>query len=208
MKALHIFFHSLLIFVFFGTGKLSANYSPDKVQDYKAIVNAWNDAHNNWHFKDLENLYTDKVLFYGSTMNKKECISYKTNLASPTKIFVQKVASEIEAVEYGKGIIKCMFTKEVIIDDKKAQYPAYLILKETDSGLKIVCESDEITDASFGFELSQDLFQPKKEGEGTSAPVEEQGKSSNLLLYSFGSAALLLIIVVAMRMRKKKQENS
>jgi ketosteroid isomerase-like protein len=206
MKKIVHSFGLLLLTSLFGFNSLQANYNADKLKDYTALVNAWNDAHNNWQFKALENLYTDRVLFYGGTMTRQECISYKTNLATPTKIFVQKVVSEITATDFGKGIIKCSFKKEVIIDDKKAEYPAYLILKETEAGLKIVCESDEITDASFGFELTQDLFQPKKEGEAELAKPEE--KTSKAVWYSIGSAVPILIIVLAARRRKKKEGNS
>jgi hypothetical protein len=206
MKKIIHSFSLMLLTSILGFNSLQANYNPDKLKDYTTIVNAWNDAHNNWQFKALESLYTDRVLFYGGTMTKQECISYKTNLATPTKIFVQKVVSEATATDFGNGIIKCSFKKEVIIDDKKAEYPAYLILKETEAGLKIVCESDEITDASFGFELTQDLFQPKKEGEAELAKPKE--KTSTTIWYSLGSAVLIVIIALAVRRRKKKEGNS
>ena len=206
MKKTRLTFCLLLLSSLFGFNFLHANYSDDKLKEYTSIITAWNDAHNNWHFKDLENLYTDRVLFYGATMTKQECISYKTNLATPTKIFVQKVVSEITAVDFGKGIIKCTFKKEVIVDDKKAEYPAYLVLKETEAGLKIVCESDEITDASFGFELTQDLFQPKMD-EGVKV-TEPKEKGSKVVWYSLSAGVLILIIALTTKRRRKKNENS
>lgn len=204
MKTIFRTFH-LIGFLLFTFTNLKAGYSPEKIKEYAAIVNSWNDAHNNWHFKDLESLYAEKVLFYGSSTAKLECISYKTSLASPTKVFIQKVLSEVKATDFGKGIIKCEFTKEVNIDNKIAQYPAYLILKETESGLKIVCESDEITDASFGFHISQDMFQPGAKMAENVVVSPEASNKSTLFLYGGGSLALIIIIGLAAWRRNKNK---
>ncbi|MCC6372392.1 MAG: hypothetical protein IT236_15415 [Bacteroidia bacterium] len=185
-----------------------ANYTKDKDAEYTAIVKAWNDAHNNWHFNDLKKLYAERVLFYCNTVSRDECIGYKTSLATPTKIFIQKIVSEVSSTDFGKGVIKCEFTKEVIIDDKKAEYPAYIVLKEINDSLKIICESDEITDASFGFSLSREMFQANPKGNVVEMKTEATNKSSNVFWYSFASTGIIAIIALAVRRRNQKKTSS
>ncbi len=210
MKSLNNCFKLLILPLLLWANASDAQVSQDKQKLYEGIIKSWNDAHNNWHFKDLENLYSEKVLFYCSTVTKRECISYKTSLASPTKVFEQHIASDIKYQPITADMMKCGFIKEVFIDDKKADYPSYLVLKETPDGVKIICESDEITDASFGFELSAAYF-----NSGTGEPVkleagEREKPGSGMFGYVGGSSAIIILIIAlaARRRRKKAREKN
>lgn len=209
MKILDTRLTLCVLIMFLSTQIFGAQVSPEKQKIYEGIIKSWNESHNNWHFKDLEKLYSEKVLFYCSTVSRQECISYKTSLASPTKVFEQHIASEIKYEALTDDLVKCGFLKEVFIDDKKADYPSYLVLKDTPDGVKIICESDEITDASFGFELSAAYF-----NSGTGEPVkveagEREKKSSGMFGYlGGGSAIIILIIALAARRRKKAHQKN
>lgn len=191
-----------LVFIFVVCCSFLRAQDAEKEARYTAIVNDWNNAHNNWHFADLEKLYAEKVLFYCSTMPRKECIGYKTGLASPTKVFAQRILSKVECLALAPGLVKCTFSKQVIIDDKKAEYPAYLVLREDTLGLRIICEGDEITDASFGFKLTPELF-----NNATGEPMDmEEGQTGErgMAYWKIAAPALLILIVAFAALRRKR----
>ncbi|MBL7901006.1 MAG: hypothetical protein JNK73_03350 [Bacteroidia bacterium] len=129
--------------------------SPTK---YIYVVNAWNKAHNNWHFEALNNLYTKEVWYYCEKLPKAACIRLKTKIVSPSKVFTQKIVSEIKVSEFASGYFKCSFTKEVNYQNKINQYPSYLILSQKGNVIKIVAESDEITDRKLKFQITPEIL--------------------------------------------------
>lgn len=183
----------------------SSQKASDPEQRYKSVVMAWNDAHNEWKFKELEALYADRVLFYCSTIDKRECISYKTSLASPTKIFAQRIQSEINYLKLTEDIIKCEFKKQIIIDDKKAEYPAYIVLKVTGDSVKIICEGDEISDASFGFKLTPEVFN-NQTGEPVNLEDGENNQSSFIIWFFAGASVFVIFIGLFFWMKKKRNQ--
>lgn len=118
------------------------------------IIHSWNDAHNDWRFKELKSIYANKVLYYGSSLAKDACIQDKTSQISPNKVFAQEIVSEISISDFGEGMFKCEFTKEVNYNKKKIRYPAYLILKYINGEPKIICESDQVTDAAMNIKIT------------------------------------------------------
>jgi len=206
MKISNLRLLTCLLLMVAGSFNLRADYSIHKLNDYREMVNQWNNAHNDWRFKDLENLYADKVLFYWSPVSKQACISDKENQVSPSKIYVQKIVSEIKVLKFGEQFIKCEFIKEVKIEDKVIQYPSYLILKEFQGDLKIVCEGDEITDANLNLKIDPTFLNQKAMTTESSAPGNKV--SSPRTIYSISSVVLIIIIALAVRRRKRKADSN
>lgn len=201
-----IFKSVLAMFMVLLTTLVKADYNAHKLTDYRDMVMRWNQAHNDWKFKELETLYADKVMFYWSPITKQACISDKENQVSPSKIFTQKIVSEISVLKFGDPFIKCEFIKEVNMEGKTLQYPSYLILKEIDGELKIVCEGDLVTDANLNLKLEPSVLTQTTLTSG--AKEETGGGMSRSTVYSISSVMIILIIAMAVRRRKRKAAGS
>lgn len=174
-------------------------------KNYKQLVKDWNNAHDTWQFKDLRKLYAPKVLFYCSWVTKDQCILDKTSQMRPSKLFRQSISGPIKIQALGENLTICSFIKSVREDKTLKDYAAYLVIKEIDGQLRIIAESDEITDRKRNFVLSASVF---KANENKKKPANNKSDSedSNLLLYSASSVALIAIIAFAARRRRRQSQ--
>ena len=177
----------------------------DNNKKYTRIVNAWNKAHNKWKIEDLRKLYAPKVFYYCKWLGKEECIENKTAQMGPTRIFTQKIISEIKVVSLAENLILCQFVKEVHKDNGVKDYPAYLVLKTIDDELRIICESDDIADRNMNFTLTQDLFTNPGKKPKTTKPEEKSDSGLGLPFYSITSISAIAIIAFAARRRRKRK---
>lgn len=171
----------------------------------KSIVKSWNKAHNDWKFNELSRLYAPKVLFYCDWVSKSVCIQNKTSQMNPARVFRQRLASEINITPLSDELTLCRFTKEVTTDDGKTNYPAYLVLKNINNELRIVAESDDITDRNMNITLTEDLFNNPSRNSKTLKPEKTPDSAFGLPFYSITSISTIAIIAFAARRRRKRK---
>ena len=127
-------------------------------EDIKKMSEKWNDAHNSNDVEALNTLFDDSVMFYGVNKKKSDCIDSKIKLLKKHPDFQQLIYGDI-SIEKQNNLIKSIFTKRVIIDQKATDYPSYLLFKKMNNGIwKIVAESDLTTDEN----LQKKLFRKVK----------------------------------------------
>ena len=123
-----------------------AIYQIESQPDFPALVGKWCDAHNTKDVGVLSNLYDQNVMFYGSPMDKNECIENKLAFFKKKSNFKQEATGEISIENIGSGEVKCSFNKRVTIDGKTTDYPSYLHFRKVGEEWKISVESDLVTD--------------------------------------------------------------
>ncbi|MBK8444505.1 MAG: hypothetical protein IPL35_14325 [Sphingobacteriales bacterium] len=117
------------------------------INEPREIIIEWNNNLNKKNFDNLSELYGENVLYYGERKNKNACIRDKNLFMKKNNSFSQKIdVNKIDVAEQNPGIYECKFEKEVTISGISKIYPSYIVLKESDNKLKIITESDEITD--------------------------------------------------------------
>jgi len=196
------------IFVFLTVLLSFSGYQSLKAQDnnkkYNRIVNAWNKAHNKWKPEELRAIYSREVLYYCQWQNKEACIQDKTTQMTPGRVFEQRIVSQIKISALAENLILCKFTKEVTTDDGEVRYPAYLVITEKDNQLRIIAESDDISDRNMNFTLTGDLFKNPGKNPKTRKPEEKSVSGLGLPFYSITSISAIAIIALAARRRRKR----
>jgi ribosomal protein S4 len=110
------------------------------------IVNKWNLANNEKDVAVFSELYSEKVDFYKTNLSKNECIEKKLSLFKKYPDYYQQIFGKIEISNSVELNTKLSFIKKVTINGKTTDYPSYLIVSKKQNELKIVAESDFITD--------------------------------------------------------------
>lgn len=114
--------------------------------DFSALVGKWCDAHNTKDVGALSNIYNQNVMFYGSPMDKNECIENKLAFFKKKPDFKQEATGEITIEDISDNEVKCSFNKRVTVDGKTTDYPSYLHFRKAGDNWKISVESDLVTD--------------------------------------------------------------
>lgn len=114
------------------------------------VLKTWNIAHNNQDLTSLNSIYADNVDFYGKRMTKEQCIQSKERLFTKIPTYAQYFFPTVIFQEKYNGDIICYFMKEAGAEDNLKLYPSYIICRNIDGQLKIVFESDIITDQNLG----------------------------------------------------------
>lgn len=114
--------------------------------DFATLVGQWCDAHNTKDVAVLSNIYDQNVMFYGSPMDKNECIENKLAFFKKKPDFKQEATGEVAIENISVNEVKCSFNKRVSVDGKTTDYPSYLHFRKTGDDWKISVESDLITD--------------------------------------------------------------
>lgn len=108
----------------------------------EALIESWNIAHNRHTVEELDNLYTQVVVFDGQPLALTQIKRLKRKLFSENRDYRQRIISGPEYKPLGGGLIRCDFTKEVRQKDVLWKYPAYLLIIREKGEYRIVGESD------------------------------------------------------------------
>jgi hypothetical protein len=111
-----------------------------------SLVKKWNEYHTLDKAIYLNEIFNEKVLFYGKEMDKKDCIEAKIIFFRKNPDFKQMVPGEILITRISNEEYKCNFIKAVTLKKKTREYPSYLIFKNDGKSFLITAESDSITD--------------------------------------------------------------
>ncbi len=114
--------------------------------DFAALVGQWCNAHNTKDVGMLSNAYNQSVMFYGSPMDKNECIENKLAFFKKKPDFKQEATGEITIENISDTEVKCSFVKRVTVGGQTTDYPSYLNFRKIGDEWKISVESDLITD--------------------------------------------------------------
>jgi len=114
--------------------------------DFTALVGKWFDAHNARDISTLANIYTQTIMFYGTPIDKNECIENKLTFFKKNPDFKQEVTGEITIENISADEVKCSFNKKVTLNGQTTDYPSYLHFRKAGDDWKISVESDLVTD--------------------------------------------------------------
>lgn len=112
----------------------------------KALVTDWNKANTTKDVAEFHNLYRDTVLYYGTLMDKSECIENKQSFFKKNPDFHQQIQGDVKLDFTTDTEVQCRFYKRVTIQQKTTDYPAYLVFRKVGKTWKITTEGDRITD--------------------------------------------------------------
>lgn len=132
------------------------------------MVRVWNGCHNGRYIDQLEQLYDNKVFFYGEDKAKWECMLVKKQLFTKYPDYFQRIIGGIDVDYLGSGQYKCTFTKYITLRNITAPVPAYIIFRINEEGrFVIAAESDPQTDTKTqmlkdSLEVLMQLFSPSE----------------------------------------------
>ena len=132
--------------------------NPVNNSDFTALVGKWNDAHNTKDIGTLASLYEQNVMFYGSPMDKNECIENKLAFFKKKTDFTQEITEEILVENLSPEEVKCSFNKKVTVDGKTTEYPSYLRFHKVGDKWKISVESDLVTDENLAKRAKKNIL--------------------------------------------------
>jgi ketosteroid isomerase-like protein len=112
----------------------------------KDVVQSWNKTHQNSDFTAMQNLYSNKVFYYGQEMASKDIVTSKQSFMKKYKDFNQNIEGDLNIEYLDKNKMKVSFIKQASFGGKHNEYPSYLEVEKTNSEWKICTESDDITD--------------------------------------------------------------
>lgn len=110
------------------------------------LLEQWNNANNTKNIQILNQLYAEKIKYYGTSLSREECIKDKKRVFKKLPNFIQK--------SQGKGFVVIDENTYKILLDKIVQttpnnaakmFPSYLIVDTSSSMPKIIEEGDYIT---------------------------------------------------------------
>lgn len=196
-----------IMFVIFLVHSSTPSFNQQIVVDLKEVRNIldqWTTALNEKDLARLEGLYADKLIFYAKQSSRAECIAQKRARLLSGKYFHQEITTQPIISIYSSGMIKVSFVKKITSGKVVRDYNAYLLLKQGDTGHKIVGESDLVVDAEANFspELGTELKQSRlpdtqeKETLPISTPNISSSEYSPTKLIVIVSISLLLAIIV------------
>lgn len=109
-----------------------------------ALLDNWNEAHQQKNVDYLDGLYADSVLYHQNQCSSQQVINSKTDLFEKHPFYYQEISEETHNELSDKEIL-LNFKKKVWLsypDGQPKECSAYLILKETVEGWKIIAEND------------------------------------------------------------------
>ena len=189
----------IFISVFVLTG-IFDSYSQVDEQAVENVVNEWNRAHNEHNANLLTKLYAGNVLFYCKDLPNYECVKIKSNALRQSPNFKQSIVSKIEITNYDSEILKCDFTKEVLMKGGTKDFEAYLLIKNENGNYLIVGEGDRITDENLNYHLN---LGKQIDNDSHKEAVQRQANYSQYYIL-FGVIILLLIVVIYLARKKSK----
>ena len=112
----------------------------------KQIASLWSACHNNRDLYQLYLLYANNVRYYQSDYSRDQIHESKEKLMNKYPDFKQEISNL--SVKKEDSYYKVSFDKKVWTDSQTAPktYPSYLHVKMIDGSLKIIAESDLVTD--------------------------------------------------------------
>jgi hypothetical protein len=117
------------------------------------VVNEWTKIHNDHNPTELGKLYAPTVLFYCKELPNQECVKIKVTALAKWPSYKQTIVSKIEVTPYESGVLKCDFTKEVVVYGSPKDYQSYLLLKNDSGKYLITGEGDRITDNNLHYQF-------------------------------------------------------
>lgn len=154
-------FKKLSLVLFFFASAVSGAVSQQlvlKTKKIQLLIEEWNIVNNARSVNSFQDLYDQKLTYYGERMTRKKAISLKKEFFDSNSDFRQRIASEVDYSVHSSGTIKCEFLKETWENGEWRPYLAYLLVGYRDGRFWITGESDHATDKSMGYVL--DLGEP------------------------------------------------
>lgn len=149
MKILNLFYiHFLLIIYSACTNNHHTNVIVP-LNDSAIIANLtynWNNSLTKHHLMDLDSLYADGILLYGTNVSKQQVIANKVAFITKYKDFKQSIISDLKIYKLDETKYKVQFQKQSEFNQQSSTVSAYLLFEKVDNKWKITQESDEITD--------------------------------------------------------------
>jgi hypothetical protein len=139
----------LFVLVFFLAACSSPSSSENEAETAKSIdawVRQWNLGHNERDISILTELYADSVLYYQTFLSKNNCLENKLQFFRENPDYYQRIDGDIEVLQVDSASYKASFVKKVTLAGRTTDYPSYLIFRKITQGIKLVEESDLITD--------------------------------------------------------------
>ncbi len=183
------------------------------LSEVNAVVDSWTKAHNDKDLTALDRLFADEVVFYAKQLPKVTCLGIKSKRLRSAKFFHLEIIGMPVVTVYDTDIIRTSFVKRITSGTAVTDYDAYLLLKRIEGRLRIVGESDLITDgkAKFVPDLGKEL-QPSLLSAHPPQSEGNQRESGNGTPYAFlilGGGGLLGLFVYGfywMRRENRRQE--
>ena len=118
----------------------------DDSSEILSLTIAWNEGLKNRKLEELRRLYDKQVLMYGYLISREGVISSKADFFLKYNDFTQEIIGGIQVKKMKKNRFKSSFKKETKFNGKTIIVDSYLIFENTFDGLKIIVESDKLTD--------------------------------------------------------------
>ncbi len=110
------------------------------------VLSLWDNANNIKNTQILQSLYGNNVLYYGSASTRDKCIKDKSRFFKRNPNFKQKSYLLGISVKSNDSY-KIIFNKKVSLPGKETKtYPSYLVVRMVSGQMKIIEESDYVTD--------------------------------------------------------------
>ncbi len=114
----------------------------------ETLLREWNNTHNRHSVEELDNLYTQVVVFDGQQINVSRIKELKRKLFSENRDYRQRIISGPRFRAIGNNVLRCDFTKEVRQKGVLWKYPAYLLIERQGNDYRIAGESDNSSDVT------------------------------------------------------------
>jgi len=194
----------ILLFASLLLGQIFTIYGQIDTASITHIVNQWTEAHNEHNLSLFEKLYAPTLLFYCQDLSSQECVKIKSDAFKKSPNFKQTIVSNIAITSYESGIIKCDFTKEVILKKGPKDYASYLLIRLENGSYRIVGEGDKITDANLNYNLNLGK-QADNSRNSKNTPKEN---NSNLKYILIGATTLFILLLIYFLKNKSKNKNT
>ena len=136
----------LIVLISCGDSSQKSTVEKTKQLEISERVNEWNEAHNIKDVGQLSNLYSDKVNYYQTELDKNSVLEKKLSFFKKHPDYKQVILGEIKVESLDEKFVKCSFTKRVTMNGKSTDYPSYLIASPKNATWYISTEGDLVTD--------------------------------------------------------------
>lgn len=158
------------VFIFLESCNFHSSTDPNSTQkfetknknDFTILVGKWSDAHNTKDVGVLSDLYDQFVMYYGTLMERNECIESKLSFFKKKPDFKQTIVSDVTTENISDYEVKCSFTKNVTTNGKSTDYPSYLHFKKCGDNWKISVEGDLVTDKNLAKKKAKSSYTNSK----------------------------------------------
>ncbi len=136
----------LIVLISCGDSSQKSKVENTKQLEISERVNEWNDAHNIKDVGQLSDLYSDKVNYYQTELDKNSVLEKKLSFFKKHPDYKQVILGEIKVESLDEKFVKCSFTKRVTMNGKSTDYTSYLIASPKNATWYISTEGDLVTD--------------------------------------------------------------